>query len=128
MTLIYIHSLTVQMGLLQVIFFVFSRVVFLSQKKRKKSFVLTITNNGTLDIFFIHAMLCNTCCHIWVLQKNRVSSVQYQQEGMYSLLHKRSYGFVTQSFLPHESLLQPVATSVRLCSRQSISLHLLSHH
>ena len=32
-----------------------------------------------------------------------------------SLLRKRSYGFVTQSFLPHERLLQPVATSVRLC-------------
>ena len=31
----------------------------------------------------------------------------------YSLLRKRSYGFVTQSFLPHERLLQPVATSVR---------------
>ena len=30
-----------------------------------------------------------------------------------SLLRKRSYGFVTQSFLPHERLLQPVATSVR---------------
>jgi len=30
-----------------------------------------------------------------------------------SLLRKRSYGFVTQSFLPHELLLQPVATSVR---------------
>ena len=32
-----------------------------------------------------------------------------------SLLRKRSYGFVTQSFLPHERLLQPVATSDRLC-------------
>ena len=31
----------------------------------------------------------------------------------HSLLRKRSYGFVTQSFLPHERLLQPVATSVR---------------
>ena len=32
---------------------------------------------------------------------------------MDSLLRKRSNGFVTQSFLPHERLLQPVATSVR---------------
>ena len=30
-----------------------------------------------------------------------------------SLPRKRSYGFVTQSFLPNERLLQPVATSVR---------------
>ena len=29
-----------------------------------------------------------------------------------SLLRKRSYGFGTLSFLPHERLLQPVATSV----------------